>query len=438
MADAKGGNRLNLLGRIRSGLNAFRGEPNQTEKRGYLPMAYPNYFGWGLKTDSGVEVNSETAMTLSAYFAAVRNISEDIGKIPFSIYQEITGVSRSEQRQNPAWWLIYMSSSPGVPSYVLKQSLITSALNKGDGFAYIERDQYQRPKALLFVPYENVTVLINEANELGYQIRNSQGFMNVPAGIYPATDMIHLRGMTLNGITGVSVISYAANAIGGAIAAQKLGNDTFKNGSNVGGTLEHPGNIGPEGIAMLENSFNAAMQGQQGSQRWKVLEEGMKANPMTIKLEDYQLIETKKFNVQDVARWLRIPIHKIGDMSGSTFSNVEHQSIEYVTDTLMPWVTKLEDEFTLKILTYQQRQDNIFVYAHTNELTRGDMAARAAYYKEMIYVGAITPNEVRWEEWYNSMPGGDIRLIPANMAIIETDGKIHPPTDPNQPTPTNG
>ena len=164
----------------------------------------------------------------------------------------------------------------------------------------------------------------------------------------------------------------------------------------------------------------------------------MKANPMTIKLEDYQLIETKKFNVQDVARWLRIPIHKIGDMSGSTFSNIEHQSIEYVTDTLMPWVTKLEDEFTLKLLTYQQRQDNIFVYAHTNELTRGDMAARAAYYKEMIYVGAITPNEVRWEEWYNSMPGGDIRLIPANMAIIESDGTIHPPTDPNQPTPTNG
>ena len=158
---------------------------------------------------------------------------------------------------------------------------------------------------------------------------------------------------------------------------------------------------------------------------------------MKLNLEDYQLLETKKFNVQDVARWFRIPLHKIQDMSGSTFSNIEQENIAYVTDTLMPWVTKLEDEFTLKLLTVDQRINNVFVYAHTNELTRGDMAARATYYKEMTYIGAITTNEIRWEEWMNAVQGGDRRFIPANMAIIEPDGTIHPPTDPNQPTPTN-
>jgi HK97 family phage portal protein len=424
-------NSRGLVSRITSG---FRG---LLQKRS-LPVNYTVPFSiYGYESDSGQQVTASTALTISAVFAAVRNIAEDIGKIPFSIYKEIPGRSREEQRQLPQWWAIYMASSSGVPSYVLKQSLIQSAMLNGDGFAFIKRDDFGRPMALYYLPYVNVQVMINEANEIGYRITNSVGFMNVPAGVYAATEIIHLRGMTLNGITGMSVIQYGANSFGGALSAQKLGNDTFKNGSNLGGTIEYPGALTDQARTNLENSFNAAMQGAQGSQRWKVLEEGTKANAMKLNLEDYQLLETKKFNVQDVARWFRIPLHKIQDMSGSTFSNIEQENIAYVTDTLMPWVTKLEDEFTLKLLTVEQRINNVFVYAHTNELTRGDMAARATYYKEMTYIGAITTNEIRWEEWMNAVQGGDRRFIPANMAIIEPDGTIHPPTDPNQPTPVN-
>lgn len=427
-------NNIGILGRIRSGISAFirpelRTSQSQVNK-------WPFLGGLGFASDSGQQVDSYTAMTISAVFSSVRNISEDIGKIPFSIYKEVPGQERIEQRDNASWWLIHYQSSPGIPSYVLKQSLLASAMLHGDGYAFIKRDPTTNaPTQLLFIPYQNVIVMINNNNEIGYQVTSLNGFFNVPAGIYAATEIIHLRGMTLNGISGISVIQYGANSFGGALAAQKLGNDTFKNGANVGGTLEVPGALSDTAKNNLESSWNAAMQGAQGAQRWKVLEEGVKANPMKLNLEDYQLLETKKFNVQDVARWFRIPLHKIQDMSGSTFSNIEQQNIEYVTDTLMPWVTKLEDEFTLKLLTYEQRKNDVFVYAHTEELLRGDMATRTNYYKEMTYIGAMSTDEVRWAEWLPKVNGGGRRFIPANMAIIEPDGTIHPPTDPNQPTP---
>ena len=381
--------------------------------------------GFGSFSDAGTTVSVDTALTLSALYAGVRAISEDIGaKIPFSVYKNEANGDRIELKNNPSFKLIRYQTSESVPSYVFQSAMIASAILRGDGIGFIERDNKYRPSKLLFIPRDSVNILINDRNELGYQIISSAGFNQVKPGIYPASEIIHLRGLSVNGLTGVSVIQYGANSIGGGIAAQQFGNTYYKNGGGVGGILETEKSLGDIARKNLEDSFNFAMSDTESSHKWKLLEEGVKANPIKVSAEDAQILETRKFNIGDMCRWLRIPPHKVAEMSGATFTNIEQQNIEYATDSLGPWVAKMEDEFTLKLLTEAEQADGIYIRGDLSEVLRGDSAAQINFMKNLAYIGGISPNEIRQKFGMNSYTGGEFKMIPSNMATIDTDGKI--------------
>ena len=420
--------KIGLLARFRAGFAAFTG----IEQRSTNPSI--NFSTFASQSESGTNVNSESMLRLSAAYSSIRNISEDIGKIPFSIYDKEGTYDNIEQTNHAAYKLLRFESSPGIPSYVLKASLIASALSKGDGFAYIRKDKKGIPNALFYIPYENVEILISEkTNEIIYRISGTnKNAIYVKSGDYKSTEMIHVRGLSLDGVRGVSVISYGANSLGLAISAQNMASKVYKNGSNIGGFLQTDNVLKPEQIKNLQNSFNASTSGNDNAYKWKLLDAGIKANPIDLKIEDTQLLETRQFSIADVARWFRMPLHKIQDMSGATFSNIEQQNIVYATDTLNPWVSKLEDEFLIKLCTEKEIASGYFVRGNLGEILRGDTAARTQYYKEMTYIGAISTNEVRSGEMLNSVNGGENRYIPSNMMVIKEDGSIYVPNiNPN-------
>ena len=418
---------VGLLARFKSGFSAFIG----SEQRYQLPIN-SGFSGFQLNSESGAKVSEETALKLSAVYAAARNISEDIGKIPFSIYDKEGDFKNVEQRTHSAFKIIKHESSPGVPTYVLKSSLVASALLRGDGFAYIQRDKKGIVKSIIYLPYDCVTIMINDKNEIGYKVSEIKNNLSIKAGTYPSTDIIHIRGFSTDGIRGMSVIQYGANSLGLAISAQDMASKVYKNGSTIGGFLEADRVLKPEEIKNIQNSFNASSGGTENAYKWKLLEGGIKANPIKIDIQDSQLLDTRKFSVAEIARWFRMPLHKIQDMTGATFSNIEEQNIEYATDTLSPWVSKLEQEFLFKLCTEKEIADGYFVRGNLEEILRGNTAARTQYYKEMTYIGAISTDEIRGAEFLNPVTNGSDRYIPANMMVLKPDGQILVPNiNPN-------
>lgn len=415
------GNKINLIQRLNEGFNAiFRRSniPGTNIPRGV-------YGGFGSISDAGATVSMSSALTLSALYAGVRAISEDIGaKIPFSVYKNEPNGDRIELKNHAAYKLMRYEAAPSVPSYVFQSAMITSAILNGDGIAFIERDNKNIPTKLLFIPRYQVNILINENNELGYQINTTAGTNYIKPGIYTSDNILHLRGLSVDGLTGVSVIQYGANSIGGGLAAQQFANTYYKNGAGVGGTLEIEKSLGDTARKNLEDSFNFAMTDSQSMHKWKLLEEGVKAKPIQVSAEDAQILETRKFNIGDMCRWLRIPPHKVADMTGATFTNIEQQNIEYATDSLGPWVAKLEDEFTLKLLSQFEIESGVYSRGDLSEVLRGDSAAQINFMKTLAYIGGISPNEVRQKVGMNSYQGGNFKMIPSNMALIDDMGNI--------------
>ena len=377
------------------------------EQRGYVD------YRMGLNSDNkGVLVTPESALSFSAVYAAVRVISETISQLPFNYYIK-TENGREINSNSPLQFLVHNEPNGIQTKYVFFETFINTLLLYGNAYAYIERNKKGMPISLALLHPNDVQVKMKNGR-LTYEVRDS--------GIYDAGDILHIPDMTLDGVVGQSRISAARDNISLGIAAQTYGKNFFESGAKVSGVLMHPAQLGADAMQSLSQQWhNTYHSGYNGSFKTAVLEEGMTYKPIQLKPDEAQFLATRKFSILEISRIFRVAPHLLGDLERSTFSNIEHQSIEFVTQTISPLLTKIEQEFNKKLIFENQKGITYFEH-NTNALLRGDAKSRSEYYSKLFAVGAISPNEIRRRENMNDSEDGNKFYVPMNM--LPTDKKI--------------
>ena len=373
----------------------------------------------GSPTTSGITVNTETALTFSAVWAAIRLLSDSISTLPFSIIDK-QGDYRKVVSNHRLSNLIHLEPNELMTSKTLRWVLVALANLTGNGYAIIGRDQNADVISITPVHSDNVTIVEREG-KIFYKVKGNR----LPI---PAMDMIHIKAFTLDGILGLSPIANARETIGSGIAAQRETGKMFSSGANINGLLEAPGMVNEDQMREIKRAFK-----RNSKDGIAILTGGLKYNRMSIPPVDAQWIEQRRLTIEDVARIFRVPPHLIGDLSRSTNNNIEAQGIEFVIYSLTPWAVEIEQEFDRKIFRIAEK-GKFGTRLNMNALMRGDMAARSVFYQRGILSGYMTPNEVRiLEDTEPKGADGDILIYPVNMTTMEKL-KAMPAIDTNTQT----
>jgi HK97 family phage portal protein len=380
-------------------------------------------------TQSGVYVTDDTALNYSVVWACVRVISETVAQLPWKTYQKTAkGKKELTGDKNTVAWLLHTQPNPEMTAFRFKRLLVTHALTRGNAYAEIERDTSGRPIWLWPIHPDRVRV-VREDGVLNYYVNNGNGYSSP----IPAADILHFRGLGDDEVMGASVIAKAKESIGLGIAMERFGSSFFGNGANVSGVVSHPSKLSPEAKKNIEDSLKKRAGGKNALSTL-VFEEGMKYEKIGIPPEDAQFLESRQFQVTEICRWFRVPPHKVQDLSRATWNNIEHQSIEFVTDTIIPWTCNFEEEVNLKLFGRQQRGVFYTKFALA-ALLRGDTAARFAAYAQGRQWGWLSVNDIRELEDMNGIgKSGDQYLVPTNMTTPDLLEQFN--QSPDEPIPT--
>ena len=375
----------------------------------------PPSFFFGTSS-SGKAVNEKTALQTTAVYACVRILAETIASLPFHTYR-YTLNGKEKAIEHPIYYLLHSEPNPEMTSFVFRETLMSHLLLWGNAYAQIIRDGRGRVLGLYPLLPNKVIVNRNQHGELVYQYeKEGQTYF------LRSYEVLHIPGLGFDGIIGYSPIAMAKNAVGMAIATEEYGAKFFANGANPGGVLEHPGVV--KDPARIRESWNAVYQGSSNAHRVAVLEEGMKFQSIGIPPEQAQFLETRKFQINEIARIFRIPPHMIGDLEKSSFSNIEQQSLEFVMYTLDPWVVRWEQAIQRALFTEKEKRQ-YFVKFNVDGLLRGDYQSRMNGYAVGRQNGWLSANDIRELENPNRIPedlGGDLYLINGNMTKLKDAG----------------
>ena len=383
-------------------------------------------FGAGADTLAGVTVNERTAMALSAVYACIRVISEDVAKLPLILYRRRSDRGKDRTIGPPLFDLLHDSPNDEMGSVGWRETQTGWALSWGNGYSEIERDGAGRAEALHPLETPNVRPDRTADGQLVYDVSRTHE-SNKP---FDKHDILHLRGLGGNGIVGWSVIRFARESIGRHLAAQLFSASFYGQGAAVSGVAEHPGTLTDDAARHLRESLNKEHVGPTKAGRVMIIEEGMKFTTRSIPQKDAQFIETEQHGVEDVCRWFRVGPHKVQHLLRSTFNNVEQMNIDHVTDTLMPWTTRWEQEIRMKLIS--PSEPDLFVEHLFTGLLRGDVAARGAFYTQQFQMGVLSQNDIRELENMNPIgPEGDRYWVPLNMQPLDEVGKDEPDDEPD-------
>ena len=353
---------------------------------------------------SGERVNESTAMGLPALYAAVRNISEDIAKLPRILYEPDGDAGKKALNQHPVSQLVRLSPNPNMTAMSFWQTIMGHALIwPSGGIAKIDRNTGGEVTALWPIHPSKVTIVTGAGIEpVVYRVTNTLG------GVFEFTEreVFHLIGPSDDGLRGMSPVTTVREAIGGALGAQKFSAAFFGNGATIGGVLEHPAKLSDEAFGHLREQEVEEMTGAHNAWKWRIAEEGMTFKPTTSDPERSQLIQTQNFYVETMARLARIPQHKVGHMAHASFSNIDAQNVEYLTDTLIPWAERIEQELDRKLLSQIEQDRGLFFEHDTRRLMRGDLKAQAEWADKIFKIGALNSDEVRRDIGMNPLPDG--------------------------------
>lgn len=366
-------------------------------------------------TAAGVDVTPERALAYSVVFACVRVLAESVGQLPLHLYQR-KGREKLQAIDHPLYPLLYAAPSERQTSQEFWEFMTGCLALRGNAYAQIIRvGAPGRGRVAELVPLDprGVRPCVDpETREITYELHLGGGVKDT----LPEREVLHIRLMPLNGVLGASVIQYAREAIGLGIGAEKYGATLFRNGASPGGVLQSPGMLSDTAYNRLRDSWEERHAGADNAHRIAILEEGVTWKEIGMPAKDAQFLETRKYQRSEIAGLFRVPPHMIGDLERATFSNIEHQSIDFVAHGLVPYLRRIEQRITLQLLTPAERRE-LFAKFSVGGLLRGDMTARAAFYRELVNLGALSPNEVRDLEDMNPREGGDVYLTPLNMAI---------------------
>ena len=381
-------------------------------------------FTFGLST-SGNRVNNQTAMRTTAVYACVRILSEAIASIPLNFYRYTSDGGKEKYLAHPLYYLLHDEPNPEMTSFVFRETLMGHLLLWGNAYAQIIRNGKGQVLALFPLLPDRMQVDRDSAGRLVYtytRYRDEAGSKRDFETIkLLKEDVLHIPGLGFDGLIGYSPIAMAKNAIGMSMAAEDYGATFFANGATPGGILEHPGIVkDPE---RLRESWHAQFSGKN-SHNIAVLEEGMTFKPMSIPPNEAQFLETRKFQIDEIARIFRVPPHMVGDLEKSSFSNIEQQSLEFVKYTLNPWVARWEQSLAHALLLPGEKTKYVVKF-NVDGLLRGDYQSRMNGYAIGRQNGWLSANDIRELENMNRIPaeeGGDEYLINGNMTKMKDAG----------------
>lgn len=386
-----------------------------------------NSFLWG-GSSSGKVVNEKTAMQMTAVYSCVRILSEAIAGLPLFVYKYGDDGSKEKSLEHPLWRVLHDEPNPEMTSFVFRETMMNHLLLTGNAYAQIIRNARGEVIALYPLMPDRMTVDRDSQGRLYYRYRkNSDDAPEVCKNkqsdiIFAPSDILHVLGLGYDGLVGYSPIAMAKNAVGLAIAAEEYGAKFFANGAAPGGVLEHPGTIkDPERI---RESWQSTFGGSSNSNKIAVLEEGLKYTPIAISPEQAQFLETRKFQINEIARIFRVPPHMLADLEKSSFSNIEQQSLEFVKYTLDPWVIRWEQAMN-KALLLDSEKRSVFTKFNVDGLLRGDYASRMTGYATARQNGWMSANDIRELENLDRIPadlGGDLYLINGAMTKLQDAG----------------
>lgn len=361
-------------------------------------------FGGGHNSRTGIAVTTTTAMRLAACYACVRNIAEDLAKNPIHLYERVPNGKRRAST-HPLYVLLNSSPNSWQTSYEFVEMLTAHTLLRGNGFARVSRGLGGKVLELIPLLPSSVTIEQREDLSIGYTYTNPNGRQIT----FEQDDILHLRGLTLDGVVGITPIQYAKETFALASAAEQHGSAMFGGRVTGPGVFETPGKLSDAAYDRLKKSFKEE-GGIDNASSPIILEQGLSWKSLGIKLSDLQFIETRKFQVEEIARLYRMPLHKIGHLERATNNNIEHQSREYVTDTLLPWARRWEQALLRDCLPEKDRE-TFFPAFNFNNLLRGDTQSRAALYQSLFNTGSMSPNDIRRLEDDEGYDGGDTYFI---------------------------
>lgn len=376
----------------------------------------------GSQSDAGVVVNEATALQSSPVWAATRVISEGVACLPLKLYERIDN-GRRVAAEHPLYSLLHDQPNKNTPAMPFREALQAHALLWGNGFAEIERDVLGRPLALWILPPQCMTTEQDDEGAPYYIYRHPKYGQTV----YEARDIFHLRGLGFDGFQGYSVVSMARESLGLTVAAEKFGAKFFGQGARPSGVVTLPGHLSDEAFARLKRDFAETHSGVSNAHRVAFLEQGMQWQTIGIPPEDAQFLQTRSFQIGEVARWFNIPVSKLRDSGGANYASLEQENMAFLSETLRPWLIRWEQEISAKLLLPHEKPA---MYAEhlVDAILRVDLAARYNAYAIGRNWGWLSVNDIRAKEGMDPVDGGDVYLQPLNMQPLQAPGGPSAPT----------
>ena len=391
------------------------------------------------RTTSGKPVNERTAMQTTAVYACVRILAEAVASLPLHVYEYQDDGGKKLVHEHPLYYLLHDEPNPEMTSFVFRETLMSHLLIWGNAYAQIIRDGAGRVLGLYPLLPDKMDVQRDDRGNIYYVYsRNSDEnpmFKEYGDIRLKAEDVLHIPGLGFDGLIGYSPIAMAKNAVGMTLACEEYGASFFANGANPGGVLEHPGVL--KDPSKVRESWNSVYRGVNNAHKIAVLEEGMKYQQIGIPPEEAQFLETRKFQINEIARLYRIPPHMVGDLDKSSFSNIEQQSLEFVKYTLDPWVIRWEQSLQRSLLLPGEK-GKYFIKLNVDGLLRGDYQSRMNGYAVGRQNGWFSANDIREMENMNPIPdeqGGNLYLINGAMTKLEDAGAFAKTDTGQQNTP---
>lgn len=386
------------------------------------------YFGVN-PNGNGVTVNQKTAMQHGVYVACIRIIAETIGSLTRNVYERMEGGGRQKAIDIPQQRLLHSEPNTMMTDVVFYETLAYHAAHHGNGYAYIEKNSNQLPQNMWILDPDDVRV-VSRGHEL-YYITHVHG-EPVTMG---ADQVLHIPSvLSQNGIVGVSPVDWMKHSLGMSMAAEQYGERFFSHGTHLGHILEMEGNPPKERREYIRQSIEEFHQGLQNSHKVALLPNKIKHKSVGIDAEKAQLLELRQFQVQDIARVFRIPLHLLNDLARSTFSNIQEQELDFLIHCLRPWLVRFEKECNRKLFTERQKA-RYYTKFEVDSLLRGDTLTRTTALKEQFLNGTLTINEWRELEDRNPIgPEGDKHYIALNMQAVEDSPQPQPQPEP-EPEP---
>jgi HK97 family phage portal protein len=372
-------------------------------------------------------ISRETALTYSAVFSCVRVLAETLASMPIKLYKSGKDGNRDVVTNHKIYKMLHVAPNIEMTSYQLKEVLMMQLCLSGNAFCMKLKNSVGDVIGLYPIDSDSVVIDRNknlpatDPNSLIYKIK-SEG----KEKSYTRDDIFHIAGLSLNGVDGLTPIGYMSQAIQLGMTYEEFGVNFYRNGANPSGILEHPSFPNEEARTAIKEDFGKRWAGLKNAGKPILLYEGMTYKPITVNQTDAQFLESRKFQIEDICRIYRVPLHLVQNLDRATNNNIEHQSLEFIMYTMLPWFSRFEAAFNQQLLSDSEVKQGYYTEFLTDALLRGDISSRYKAYAVARQWGWMSVNDIRKRENMNSIKNGDIYIEPMNMkeagTVIEPEG----------------